>query len=321
MSEESAPLCQVCGEAIEDDVIYCTKCATPHHRDCWDWVGHCSTFACGCGRSSSSQREESEESEDSSEEILEIRGDGASFRGERMVSLPMRERRARTIIDCHGREVRPWAPKEALDLDTPLEKYLQRAAGVLVALSILAVDSKRGEVNWTAVAVLNSLATMILFFRLATTCTYVLDNDNRKILYLRSIFSYVRAWEVCTFDEIKRIGINCRECRHKNHTYWRYSVAMELPHHVAIRISDETVDFNRVYGFAKSLSEHLRCHFSAPVSNRQGSIAVTDEIGVYPMVPKDPGDIEMTSKGRVAPLWELLLVLSASLTVLAFYFN
>jgi len=38
--------CQVCGTEMTSDVVKCASCATPHHRDCWRYVGGCSTFAC-----------------------------------------------------------------------------------------------------------------------------------------------------------------------------------------------------------------------------------------------------------------------------------
>ena len=39
--------CKVCGERILLDKIECRRCDTPHHRDCWDYAGKCSTYACG----------------------------------------------------------------------------------------------------------------------------------------------------------------------------------------------------------------------------------------------------------------------------------
>lgn len=39
-------ICQVCGEAIEQDLVFCRRCKTPHHRDCWYYTGFCSVFAC-----------------------------------------------------------------------------------------------------------------------------------------------------------------------------------------------------------------------------------------------------------------------------------
>ena len=40
-------LCQVCGAALnEAPVVRCAQCSTPHHEQCWDYAGKCSTFGC-----------------------------------------------------------------------------------------------------------------------------------------------------------------------------------------------------------------------------------------------------------------------------------
>jgi len=39
--------CQVCGEALVADLVYCASCRTAHHRECWEYFGGCSTYACG----------------------------------------------------------------------------------------------------------------------------------------------------------------------------------------------------------------------------------------------------------------------------------
>lgn len=47
--EEDAgpPICKVCGEPIHAGaVIVCAACNTPHHRDCWEYVGACSIYGC-----------------------------------------------------------------------------------------------------------------------------------------------------------------------------------------------------------------------------------------------------------------------------------
>jgi hypothetical protein len=38
--------CQVCGARLEAGIVRCSACRTPHHEDCWTWVGACSTYAC-----------------------------------------------------------------------------------------------------------------------------------------------------------------------------------------------------------------------------------------------------------------------------------
>ena len=40
-------VCKVCGDAIGDGlVMVCETCKTPHHRDCWTYVGGCSIYGC-----------------------------------------------------------------------------------------------------------------------------------------------------------------------------------------------------------------------------------------------------------------------------------
>lgn len=40
--------CLVCGEQIKGHaMLTCTTCSTPHHKDCWEYIGGCSIYACG----------------------------------------------------------------------------------------------------------------------------------------------------------------------------------------------------------------------------------------------------------------------------------
>ena len=44
---ESEPaLCPVCAWTMTEGVVRCEKCSTPHHDECWRYVGQCSTYAC-----------------------------------------------------------------------------------------------------------------------------------------------------------------------------------------------------------------------------------------------------------------------------------
>ena len=46
--DKGPPICKVCGEMIQEGpVILCTSCRTPHHRECWEYVGSCSIYGCG----------------------------------------------------------------------------------------------------------------------------------------------------------------------------------------------------------------------------------------------------------------------------------
>lgn len=43
-------ICQVCGEGIisGNTAMNCATCQTPHHKDCWEYNGGCSIYACQC---------------------------------------------------------------------------------------------------------------------------------------------------------------------------------------------------------------------------------------------------------------------------------
>lgn len=46
--------CQICGSKIAPEAkVVCRRCGTPHHEDCWEFNGRCSTYACGEKRFSS----------------------------------------------------------------------------------------------------------------------------------------------------------------------------------------------------------------------------------------------------------------------------
>ncbi len=40
-------LCCVCCEQLAEGVVFCVRCKTPHHRECWEYSGGCSTYGCG----------------------------------------------------------------------------------------------------------------------------------------------------------------------------------------------------------------------------------------------------------------------------------
>jgi hypothetical protein len=45
-AREGPPKCEVCGDPIAGAHVTCTLCRTPFHRDCWTFIGGCSTFGC-----------------------------------------------------------------------------------------------------------------------------------------------------------------------------------------------------------------------------------------------------------------------------------
>jgi hypothetical protein len=46
--DQGPPVCKVCGELIDGGpIVLCSNCRTPHHGDCWEYVGSCSIYGCG----------------------------------------------------------------------------------------------------------------------------------------------------------------------------------------------------------------------------------------------------------------------------------
>jgi hypothetical protein len=43
---QSGGECPVCGTAMTERIVRCESCRTPHHEDCWSYMGRCSTYAC-----------------------------------------------------------------------------------------------------------------------------------------------------------------------------------------------------------------------------------------------------------------------------------
>lgn len=38
--------CQVCGEDIGEELVFCARCRTPHHQECWEYYGSCTVYGC-----------------------------------------------------------------------------------------------------------------------------------------------------------------------------------------------------------------------------------------------------------------------------------
>ena len=46
MAKDTHEICQICGTELEEPIVWCCRCSTPHHSDCWNYYGECSTYGC-----------------------------------------------------------------------------------------------------------------------------------------------------------------------------------------------------------------------------------------------------------------------------------
>ena len=49
-------VCQICGYPMTEDLVTCSTCDTPHHKECWEYIGGCSTYGCE-GRPANSEND------------------------------------------------------------------------------------------------------------------------------------------------------------------------------------------------------------------------------------------------------------------------
>jgi hypothetical protein len=48
MTTETQPMCRVCAQPMgATRLVNCPRCETPHHHDCWEYIGGCAIFGCG----------------------------------------------------------------------------------------------------------------------------------------------------------------------------------------------------------------------------------------------------------------------------------
>lgn len=48
--EVHAGWCGICGEEANQRRVACARCRSPHHKECWGWIGQCALFGCGSRR-------------------------------------------------------------------------------------------------------------------------------------------------------------------------------------------------------------------------------------------------------------------------------
>jgi len=44
--ERAAGLCPICATPLAEPIFRCPRCKSPHHRDCWEYLGRCAVYGC-----------------------------------------------------------------------------------------------------------------------------------------------------------------------------------------------------------------------------------------------------------------------------------
>lgn len=312
-----ASICQVCGEALTGGrIVWCQDCGTPHHHDCWDFAGQCSTFACGCPRyrdhAPTTQRAAS------SMPALTITEDGQGWVGDRKVALPTPKRAPTWVPPVSGEG---WlsvnGPYTRLDLDTPLEKTFQWLSVAALFIGFITGFPKHAPPRWDLVQTFFPAAFLLMLARMFVECTYVLDNGTRTLLYARTVLGITSTWRICDFAEIRRVGIRGERHEHKGSVWWTYAIILELPGGTRVQVSDSEKGFRRAVGTARCLAEHL----GVPLAQAHPEqVGFAEETGGRALVPteSDGGWRFLPVVGRANWAWTFFFVFLAVLNYLIF---
>lgn len=155
---EPAPRCEVCGDAIPNSArVDCQDCGTPHHEDCFAYLGQCSVYGCGSKR----KRRHLAGGSKADPEILIVRVSSHDRRADRRPSR----------VDATPQPLRDWSPpggevvrpSESYDTWTRVAIYLRRA--LLFTVGMVSMASACGSAVATPgqaiLALLFGLALMI----------------------------------------------------------------------------------------------------------------------------------------------------------------
>lgn len=297
-TEPTAACCQVCGESLDSGrpVVRCLYCGTPHHRDCWNFVGTCSTFACGAPVGAYDEGLEPPPGEDVHDEILVI-DETTPAPPCATVTLRAPARPRAFLVDVAGNRLETSTPTTRLDLDTPLETFLQ-AAPVLLMTSTFVLGF---------LIFLWPLATLLLLMRLVVDCTYVIDNVRRELWYVTTVFGHRTRNFVCSFDEIESIGVSGVSAESKSGTSWTYTVVAQLSTAVRIQLSDPTTDYRRAAGYARHLADHMGCNYA---ETQPGTSGIRPAGGRLLIDAKPLVDDDAPVLARVGRAWWVALAVS-----------
>jgi len=176
-------ICQICGEAVSTaDTVYCRDCDTPHHRECWDFVGSCATFGCG-------GTEFSTEPPTGTVKVWVPRDD-------ELTDGPMRMPTSDGLLST----VRPHVPDIVALVMLPL-----LYPGIFFAMVFTALAASEAGV-WGAVVTGGSYLALLAFLRFVTD-RWVFDLERRQLIRRYEFPLLTITSDVIPFAELTQLRI------------------------------------------------------------------------------------------------------------------
>ena len=275
MSEQK---CGICGEKIMSiHRVYCRNCNLPHHQDCFDYAKQCSRDKCQC----SEYVDERKPAVDGEEDLVRnLEGHYQDF----------------------GSEI------FSLDADVDDENLLQLTSVVFFVIGLFFHQNLFVN-KWTWY-----VAAFLMCLRFFISYSAKLNNEEKTLLYTRSIFGKITTWRICSFEDIKAVGVCKKVQKSKNSHSVTYSAYLELSNEEQIVAGAYIDDFNGASRYARRLAEHIETKF-----NDEGSVN-----GYLLGAPSVAGKEIVESRwsgeqlfGRVQLYWQLYFALILILAIFA----
>jgi hypothetical protein len=274
IGEDEGPTCQVCGEARTGSTeVACAECGTLHHKDCWEYVGHCSIFGCKGKRWTKPHdgeivvlRIDENTPTPKLPQVSRARGTNVpSARANTGADAPVARSmwvRSRAV-DLTGNKVR-------LDLSTPLENSLAGLAflGFILAFAMAEVAH---------MAMFPAIFGAVMgFLWLQTDCTYILNNEDRTLDYRRHVLSWKEESPVAAFEEIEVVTTKGTFHKSKHSSWWEYRPVAILRNGSILDLTDSVRnDLNTADDNARAFARHVGARYVPGQPERQLQVSWT----------------------------------------------
>jgi hypothetical protein len=187
------------------ELVYCSDCGTPHHRECFEYNRSCSIYAC---------------------KGLRYSREGRGGRDVEVITIAMEPQSASRDTRARQAPPGPRGPSSgaSVRLVLDVESFSESAVKTLVAVAIAAcilwlvtwlppkrpIPGHRGLPLEVGAGCLAALLVAWLMHR-STDCYFVVDQAARVIYYHRKILGWTRLIPRLEFDRVRTLELRTRQ--------------------------------------------------------------------------------------------------------------
>ncbi|MBI3890546.1 MAG: hypothetical protein HY303_03345 [Candidatus Wallbacteria bacterium] len=187
------PSCPVCGDPLQGSaLVQCSRCATPHHRDCFRYAGVCSVFGCG------------------EERFDHYRQPGQPVVLRLLDSVEIRPSKVRSRLPAlRGRGP---AHRVVVDFQSGVETAISRGAVLFTGIAVFTLLlGPRVLPSETCLALLSSTGVMgaiCMALNVGLSDVLVFDPSSRSVRLERQLFGSITSEELWDTRELGGIAVS-----------------------------------------------------------------------------------------------------------------